>query len=143
MLALLLTTAAAWWMAAVAWLVQSVNYPWFARVGADAWVEHHRHHSHAITPVVVPGMATELVGAALVAARPPDGTSPALAIASLVLALLAVGLTAAVAAPAHGRLSAAFDPAVARRLLTANLVRAMLWTAHGAVCLVLLAQAAG
>ena len=140
MTALLLTTAAAWWMAAVAWFVQAVSYPAFAAVPPRDWPAHHAHHGRGITPVVVPAMAIELVGASFVAAAPPDGASGALALAGLLLALGAIGLTAAVAAPAHSRLAKGYEATLARRLLRAHAVRAVLWPAHGVTCLLLLAS---
>lgn len=119
---------------AIAWLVATglhagfqltvtlVVYPAFRRVPAAAWTDFHAGHSRGIAPLV--GV---LYGGLLVTGGGALVTGP-LDVA-LVVAVAGVGLalatTALVAAPTHGRLGAGPDPALLRRLLTADAVRTL------------------
>ncbi len=141
---LLITAAAAWFMAGVGWLIQVVHYPLFASVGEDAWSAYHEAHSRLVTFVVLPAMSTELVGAVLTAAGAgPDGTSSAVAWAGAACALATFALTGAGAVPAHASLSRAFSAPVLKRLLQVHLARTFLWSAHGVLAVILVSQAAG
>ncbi len=100
-------------------VVTLLVYPALAESPAATWTRAHAAHSRRITPVVA------VVYAGLVAAGTVvvlDGPSPAqtLAVAASGLALV---VTAAVAAPAHGRLGESKDPDVLRRLLRADRLR--------------------
>lgn len=139
---LLVTAAAAWFMAGAGWIIQVVHYPLFAGVGADGWAAYHAAHSRRVTPIVLPGMSVELGGALLTLASPPDGTAAALTVAGAALALLPWVLTGLAAVPAHTALSAGFDTAVHRRLLRVDRWRTLAWTLHGVLALILVAQAA-
>ncbi|QNN54375.1 DUF1772 domain-containing protein [Nocardioides mesophilus] len=96
-------------------------YPALARVEPEHWRRNHDAHSRLITPLVV------LVYGALVLAGGwallEDAGDPWVwACLSAVVVTFAV--TAVLAAPTHGRLSAGKDEALVRRLLLADRVRA-------------------
>lgn len=96
-------------------------YPTLARVPADRWQQAHAAHSRAITPLVglVYGglLATGIW--TLVSGLPGIWT-----LVALVATAVAVLVTAAAAAPAHGRLAAGHDPDRIARLLRADRIRA-------------------
>lgn len=93
-------------------------YPVLAETGAEAWSITHERHSRRIVPIVgaVYG-GLVMTGAWLVV----DGPSPTGWLA-LALALGAVVVTAALAAPTHGRLTTN-DPQLVHRLLVVDRVR--------------------
>jgi len=139
---LIACAAATWFMAGLGWLVQVVQYPLFASVGEESFVEYHRLHSSRITPVVFPAMAIELLTSGWLLFSRPAGTSMVLVAAGFVLALVTWLATAALAVPRHSELGAGFDPGAHRRLVRSSWVRTLAWSAHGVIVAVLLAQAA-
>jgi hypothetical protein len=100
--------------------VTAVVYPALARVPPEQWPGAHRAHTRAITPlvVVVYGALVAAGGWALLSG--PDRWM-LVALAAIAVALL---VTAAAAAPAHGRLGAGRDPHRIRGLLRADHIRA-------------------
>ena len=101
--------------------VTALVYPALARLPAGCWEPGHAAHSRAITPLVVLVYGGLVVTGAwtLVAGSPGAWTWVA-------LGATAAGMlvTAAVAAPAHGRLAAGHDPDRIVRLVRADRVRA-------------------
>lgn len=142
MAVLIACAASTWFMAGVGWLVQVVQYPLFAVVGKEQFVDYHRGHSSRITPVVFPAMSVELVTAAWLLFSRPAGTSLGLVIAGFAAAVLVWAATAALAVPIHSRLAQGFDAEAHRSLLRASWVRTVGWSVHGLVVAVLLWQAA-
>ena len=118
-------------MTGVIWFVQLVHYPLFAAVG-DTWPAYHREHLRRVTWVVAPLMVVELGTSALLLGE------GALGVAGLALAASTWLFTFALAVPGHNALEATFDPAVARRLITAGWLRTAAWTGHAGVALALL-----
>ena len=116
--ALLAATAAhAGFQVAVTVLV----YPALARVPDEGWIAAHTAHSRAITPVVA-----VVYGLLAVASVWALFTGPGVwTLVSLAAVAVAVSATAFLAAPAHGRLATGRDPALLRRLLRADRVRAV------------------
>lgn len=110
--------------------VDLVVYPALGEVTPDAWASAHAGHSRRITPVVAaiyPPLVLALVWAVSVA---PHEAGTWVAVAG---GLLSVVTTAAVAAPAHGRLSSVSADQrsdLMRRLDRADRVR----TAGAVVC---------
>ncbi len=141
-LVLLLNAAAALYMTGVIWFVQVVHYPLFDGVAAADWPAYHARHTRRTGYVVAPVMIVELATAALLVFDRPDGVGAGLALAGLVLAIAAWILTLGVATPDHGRLSGGWDARIARRLVTVGWGRTAAWTAHAAVALAMVAQAA-
>ncbi len=139
MIAVLLVNAAATlFMVGLSWFVQVVHYPLFAAVGADRFPAYHREHSRRTTWVVAAPMLVELVSSFALLVEPPAGEAALTAIGAA-LAAAAWALTFGGAVPAHRGLGDGFEPSAQLRLLRASLVRTLIWTAHGAVVIALLA----
>jgi hypothetical protein len=123
-------SAATFAMAGVIWLVQLVQYPGFARVGAAEFGAFHRHHCQSIGFVVGPLMVLELLTALLLAAagEPPWFWRVMLG------ALLSIWLsTALLQGPLHGRLTREGPrPELIRALVRGNWLRTILWSARSA-----------
>ena len=97
-------------------------YPALVRLGADRWADGHARHSRAITPLVVLAYGALVLGSGLALVEHPSDPWVLVAVAAAGIAVL---MTALVAAPTHGRLSAGPDPALLDRLLRADRVRAV------------------
>lgn len=100
-------------------VVTLLVYPALAEAPEGTWTAAHAAHARRITPVVALVYAA-LIGAGTVAVI--DEPSPAQTVA-VAASGLAMAVTAAIAAPAHGRLGASREPDVLRRLLRADRVR--------------------
>jgi len=132
-------------MCGVAWFVQIVHYPLFAQVGNAEFRTYHAEHSSRTSAVVVAPMIVELATSIWLAFDPPTTPSgdplTTLAIAGAILAIGTWVVTFGGAVPAHKALEPGFDAAIHRRLMRSNLIRTILWTAHGGVVVALLAVA--
>ena len=106
--------------------VTFVVYP--ALAATSDWDRAHPAHTRAITPVVVVVYAALVLAAGWALLSTWIDPWTVLAVAGGSVALLA---TALVAGPTHGRLAGGKDPALLRRLLAADRVRA----AGALVCL--------
>ena len=135
---LLANSASTLFMVGLAWFVHVVHYPLFAHVEANGFPGYHELHSRRTTWVVLPPMAIELVTSVALVFDPPGGET-ALAIAGAILAIGTWALTGLAAVPAHRALGPGFSEPGLRRLMRADLIRALVWTAHGAVVIALLA----
>jgi hypothetical protein len=121
-------SAATFAMAGVIWLVQLVQYPGFARVGAAEFGAFHRHHCRSIGFVVGPLMVLELLTALLLAAA----GEPHWFWRVMLGALLSIWLsTALLQGPLHGRLTREGPrPELIRALVRGNWLRTILWSAR-------------
>jgi hypothetical protein len=135
---LLVHLAATAALAGVAWTVQLVVYPAFALVGEPRWAAYHARHTRAITRVVAVPWVAQGGSTAGLLLWPAGGLVASLGLA--VLALVPVAATVGSAVPAHGRLAAGFRVGDLNRLLRANLVRTVAWTASAVASAVLLAR---
>ena len=127
-------------MVGLAWFVDVVHYPLFKEVGRERFAGYHEQHKRRTLWVVLPVMSIELITSLALTLDPP-GDELGLAIAGAALAIGTWGLTGVAAVPAHGALSEGLTDAALSRLRRADLLRALTWTAHGAVVLALLAAA--
>lgn len=99
-------------------------YPALARVPVESWAAEHDRHSRRITPLVGVVYAAVLVsGVGAVLTAPSYAVGPAVGLA-LAGHAVTLGVTAAVAAPLHGRLGRGRDTSLVRRLLAADRARA-------------------
>lgn len=125
-------------MAGLIVFVQIVHYPLMAGVGEDGFVAYERAHTFRTGWVVIPPMVAELGMAVWLAAAPPAPELRGAALMGLALVAVAWISTAALQAPAHGRLVEGFDADVHRRLVGTNWIRTVAWLARVPVALVLL-----
>lgn len=117
------------------WNVQLVQYPAFALVGGRELRAYHAAHCRRITWIVAPLMGIEGLCALRLAFAPPAHVSAlALWCAGLLLAINVLS-TALVFVPLHGRLIGPERDEVQRRLVRANWVRTLAWTARGGLAL--------
>ena len=123
-------SAATFAMTGVIWLVQLVQYPGFARVGAAEFGAFHRHHCRSIGFVVGPLMVLELMTALLLAVV----GEPHWFWRVMLGALLSIWLsTALLQGPLHGRLTRAGPRSeLVRALVRGNWLRTILWSARSA-----------
>lgn len=110
------------------WTVQLVQYPLFAKVGADAFRVYHALHSLRISWVVVPLMLLELLLAVALAVR-GCGVAPSWWIAAISALVLVVWLsTFGLQVPCHRRLGQGFDLSIWQRLVVTNWIRTAAWS---------------
>lgn len=95
-------------------------YPALARVRAEDWAEAHDTHSRRITPLVAVVYASAVAASAGSAWRSPGSAGVRVAALGTAGAVL---VTAAAAAPTHGRLARGRTPQLVTRLLVADRVR--------------------
>ena len=127
-------------MAGLIVFVQIVHYPLMARVGRDGFVEYERAHTVRTGWVVVPPMVAELATAVWLAAVPATPELRGVAFTGMALLAVIWISTAALQAPAHGRLVDGFDPGVHRRLVLTNWIRTVAWVARVPVALALVSR---
>ncbi len=120
--------AATFGMTGVIWMVQLVQYPGFARVGASEFAQFHRHHCRAIAWVVGPLMTAEMLTSALLA----YAGEPAWFWRSMFGALVVIWMSTALwQGRLHGKLAAMGPrPELVRQLVRGNWLRTLLWSAR-------------
>ena len=127
-------------MVGMIWTVHVVHYDLFPLVGADAWDAYEHAHVDRIGKVLFgPWLIEGLCVLVLLLAHPKRMRVLALVSAFLMLFILID--TVAFSAPAHGVLLDHWDQQTYDGLMTANLIRAWLWTAKGVVAVVMLVEA--
>ena len=127
-------------MTGLIWTIQLVHYPLLAEVPAEAFVAHEAEHTRRITWIVGPLMAVEGVCVLVLLALRPDAMSWWLPWAGAFAEAVAIGVTAFVSAPTHGRLQAGHDRALLDHLIATNWFRTVAWTARGVLSVVMLLQ---
>ncbi len=134
---LLIALGSAWAMTGLIWVIQLVHYPIFDAIehGVDdeAWQRFAHRHTTSISFVVGPLMLAEGITGLWLVAAPPGGASRILPIIALALLGVALGVTALISAPLHGRLAPKFDPALHHRLVTTNWIRTAAWSSRAVV----------
>jgi len=134
---LVVALAATWAMAGIIWVIQLVHYPIFDAVDRGAndelWRRFGDRHRRSISYVVGPFMLAEGVTGIWLVVDPPADVSIALPLLAGALMAIAYGTTALVSVPLHERLTATFDAAAHRRLVSTNWIRTAAWTARGLV----------
>ena len=119
-------------MVGMIWTVHVVHYDLFPLVGADAWDAYEHAHVDRIGKVLFgPWLIEGICVLVLLFAHPMRLRVLALISAFLMLFILID--TAAFSAPAHGVLLDHWDQQTYDDLMVVNLIRALLWTAKGAV----------
>lgn len=100
--------------------VTGLVYPALARVPAEDWPAAHDTHSRRITPLVAVVYGAAVVTSAGTLRQSPGSAGARVAALGTAGAVL---VTAAVAAPTHGRLGRGRTPQLVTRLLVADRVR--------------------
>jgi hypothetical protein len=135
LLLLLCQLAATFYMVGLAWFVQRVHYPLFARVGAEQFSSYERAHVSRTTPVVGPAMLIEAATALALIGLSPSDLPPL--VPGLGLGLLAVIWlsTALLQVPRHRELTSGFDARAHRRLVATSWIRTGAWSLRGVLVL--------
>ena len=123
-----------WFMVGLIWTIHTVHYPLFATVGADTYVEFQAAHVDRIGKLLLVPWAAEGATALLLliwAWRQRDQSLlPPLVIGGIAMGVVLV-VSGFFSAPAHADLADGFIPEVHDRLMKADLVRTLAWTARG------------
>ena len=130
--------AATAFMAGLIVFVQVVHYPLMAHVGSPGFTAYERAHTRRTGWVVIPPMVVELGSALWILLSPESTSSTGLATAGAALLAIIWISTAALQAPAHGRLVRGFDEVVHRRLVLTNWIRTVAWLARVPIAAALL-----
>lgn len=117
-------------MTGVIWIIQLVQYPFFAQVGAENFQKYHASHSFWITPVVAPAMILELITSIFLIVYPPENIDSKLIWLGLFLAITVWASTFFLQIPMHEKLSQGFDASAHSFLVNSNWVRTIAWTLH-------------
>jgi len=125
-------------MFGVIWTIQLVHYPLMAHIPATAFVAYERRHTKAIALIVGPLMAVEGLCVLVVFFARPSGIPFWLSLIGGIAEAVAIGTTAFVSAPLHGRLENGFDAALISRLILTNWIRTIAWTARGIIAVAML-----
>lgn len=118
-------------MTGLIWFVQVVHYPLLAKVGAESTSYQAAHMTRTTWVVAAPMLAEagSCVFLGLLAVGPGWQRWP-----STALLVVVWGATAFLLVPAHDALARGFDPEVHGRLVAANWIRTVAWTARAALC---------
>jgi hypothetical protein len=125
-------------MFGVIWMIQLVHYPLMRAIPDQAFVYYEQQHTRLISFVVGPLMAVEGVCVLAVFFFRPTGIPLWSTWVGGVLEAIAIGVTAFVSAPAHGRLEAGPNGQLLDRLITTNWFRTAAWTCRAAISLFML-----
>ena len=125
-------------MFGVIWTIQLVHYPLMRAIPADGFVGYEQQHTRLISFVVGPLMAVEGLCVLAVFFARPDGVPIWSTWAGGILEAVAIGVTAFVSAPMHGRLEHGPDAKLLDRLIATNWIRTAAWTGRAAVALFML-----
>ncbi len=120
-------------MFGVIWTIQVVHYPLMKQVPESAFKAYEAEHTARITFIVGPLMAVEGLCVLSLLAWPPDGIAWWLPWVGAIAEAVAIGTTAFVSAPLHGRLSERHDTELLDRLVSTNWIRTAAWTARAIV----------
>ncbi|GIU95768.1 MAG: hypothetical protein KatS3mg012_2225 [Gaiellaceae bacterium] len=131
---LVVQTVATLVLVGLAWFVQVVHYPLFARVPGDAFAAYEREHARRTTWVVAPLMGVEAVCAAGLLVAEPSALT---ALGALLVAVVWTS-TFLLQVPCHRVLERGWNEAAHRRLVRTSWLRTGAWSARGAIALVLL-----
>ncbi len=128
-------------MFGVIWFVQVVHYPLFARVGTERFAAYQAEDERRTGWVVTPLMPLEGLTAILLLWWRPEGITPALVWAGVIL-LAVIWLSAAFfQIPQRRRLEEGFSSRAHGLLVAMNWVRTVGWTARAALVLWMAARA--
>ena len=136
LLAVHLALAAAY--AGFQWTVRALVYPQMTMVPPEAFPAYEHRHQRLVVRVVGPLFAGQAVTTLWLLVDRPAGTPLLAVLASAACLAVVLELTALGAVPQHRRLDRGWDPAVHRRLVHVDTLRALTATAGVAAALWLL-----
>jgi hypothetical protein len=125
-------------MFGVIWTIQLVHYPLMRSIPDDAFVAYEQQHTRLISFVVGPLMAVEGLCVLAVFFAQPDGVPFWATLLGGILEAIAIGVTAFVSAPTHGRLEAGANRDLLDRLIATNWFRTAAWTGRAAIAVFML-----
>jgi uncharacterized membrane protein len=120
--------ASTFYLTGLIWLVQLVQYPFFARVGAENFQQYHAAHTFWITPVVAPAMILELITSIFLIFYPPGNIDGKFFWLGLFLTLTVWLSTFFLQVPMHEKLATGFDTEAHRFLVNSNWIRTIAWS---------------
>jgi hypothetical protein len=120
--------AVTWMLTGLIWLMQVLVYPQFRKVGEDEFVRYHFAHCLRVGLLIAPLLAIEAFTAACLLYQGHRERPFELSVVLIPVIWL---LTATVYAPMHTRLMMGREPETLRRLIAANWIRTLAWTARG------------
>ena len=132
---LLLSFASTFFLTGVIWVVQLVQYPFFAYVDPQTLTKYHDDYRFWITPVVAPPMIVELLTSILLVFYPPANIDRKLIWLALGLTVLIWASTFFVQVPLHEKLARGFDAETHAALVRTNWIRTLLWSARSLLVL--------
>ena len=127
---LLLNLASTFFLMGVIWVVQFVQYPFFAYVNPQSFTKYHDDYRFWITPVVAPPMIVELLTSIFLVFYPPANIDSKLLWLALVLTILTWASTFFLQVPLHEKLARGFDSETHAALVGTNWIRTALWSAR-------------
>lgn len=127
-------------MFGVIWVIQLVHYPLMKKVPAEAFGVFEAEHQRRITHVVGPLMALEGMSVLAVFFFRPTCLSFTITLVGGLVEAVAIGTTAFVSAPMHGRMAASGSPQLLDRLIATNWIRTVAWTARAALAIMMFAS---
>lgn len=114
----------------VIWIIQFVQYPFFAQVGPENFPKYHASHTFWITPVVAPAMIIELITSFFLIIYPPENIDSKLIWLGLILTLAVWASTFFLQVPIHEKLAQGFDADAHKFLVNSNWIRTIAWSLH-------------
>lgn len=117
-------------MTGVIWIIQIVQYPFFAQIGAENFPKYHASHSFWITPVVAPAMILELITSIFLIIYPPENIDSKLIWLGLIFTVIVWLSTFFLQVPMHEKLSQGFDSEAHQFLTNSNWIRTISWSLH-------------
>lgn len=120
------------------WVIQIVQYPFFAHFKGEDFTKYHAAYTFWITPIVAPMMILEIITSILILFYPPQDVTFNLLIGGLVLAVIVWLSTFFIQVPLHERLGADFDLNVANSLVYTNWIRTVAWSLRAVLMIYLL-----
>jgi len=131
----LANAAATLFMCGAIWIIQSVHYNLFDRVGRDAFAAYEAAHTSLITPIVGLPMLIEAVTALLLLFERPPQVPALVPIIGFALVAVIWLSTLLLQIPQHNVLSGGYDEAAYRALIGTNWIRTLAWTVRGVLTL--------
>lgn len=134
---LLICLASTFYLVGLIWVIQLIQYPLFAKVGAQEFPAYHLEHTERIVLALsIPTLLSLGSSFTLVGVRPP-GIPDWMTWLNLGLCLMFWVVTAIVQIPLHTTLSAGFQEALIKSLVDSNWWRTLIWTLQGILLVVM------